>query len=44
MWNLLVLFPKRGSNLLTCIIRIMAESEEELKNFLMRVKESENLA
>jgi len=27
--------------LLICIIRIVAESEEELKNFLMRVKESE---
>ena len=37
----IILFPKRGSNLLICIIRIVAESEEELKNFLMRVKESE---
>ena len=37
----ITLFPKRGSNLLICIIRIMAESEEELKNFLMRVKDSE---
>ena len=27
--------------MLICIIRIVAESEEELKNFLMRVKESE---